>query len=207
MGKAWRHFKTVTYHKYLVAQGCFRVGLYRQGILHDLSKYSPAEFAVGMRYYQGTRSPNDAEREALGYSGAWLHHKGRNKHHFEYWVDYSKHAKPGEMVPVPMPDRYIAEMIMDRIAACKVYKGRDYTDASPYEYYLKGANRHCMHEYTRSVLERMLKMLAEEGEEKTFRRIKRELVQGHSQRRSVSGKAAGNGRRTGNNPRPENTIQ
>lgn len=173
----WNHFKTITYHKYLVAKGCFRVGLYRQGIIHDLSKFAPAEFMVGVRNYQGNRSPNDAERELLGYSSAWLHHKGRNRHHFEYWIDYSKQAPPGQMVPVPMPDRYIAEMIMDRIAACKVYKGKDYTDAAPYEYFKKGAKHHAMHPYTAKVLERMLKMLAEQGEEKTFRCIKRELVQ------------------------------
>ncbi|MCM1090746.1 MAG: DUF5662 family protein [Butyrivibrio sp.] len=182
MGNAWKHFKTITYHKYLVAKGCFRVGLYRQGILHDMSKYGLSEFMVGVRYYQGDRSPNDAEREELGYSSAWLHHKGRNKHHFEYWLDYSKNAAPGELVPVPMPDRYIAEMIMDRIAACKVYKGKDYTDAAPYEYFLKGKNRHMMHEYTRDVLERMLKMLAERGEEETFRCIRQELVRKKSAR-------------------------
>ena len=42
--KAWKHFKTITYHKYLVCKGCFKVGLYRQGLLHDMSKYSPSEF-------------------------------------------------------------------------------------------------------------------------------------------------------------------
>ena len=86
--KAWRHFRTITHHKILVMKGCFKLGLYRQGLLHDMSKYSPTEFLVGCRYYQGTRSPNNAEREAKGYSSAWLHHKGRNKHHYEYWIDY-----------------------------------------------------------------------------------------------------------------------
>ena len=86
---AIKHFKTITHHKILVAKGCFRVGLYRQGLLHDMSKYSPSEFLVGCKYYQGFRSPNDAERRAKGYSSAWLHHKGRNKHHFDYWLDYS----------------------------------------------------------------------------------------------------------------------
>lgn len=175
---AWKHFKTITYHKVLVARGCFRVGLYRQGLLHDLSKYSPTEFRVGARYYQGTRSPNNAEREEIGYSTAWLHHKGRNKHHYEYWQDYAKDGAPGELVPVPMPDRYIAEMIMDRIAASKVYKGAAYTDASPLEYYERGSGGHMMHEYTRVRLERYLKMLAEQGEEPTFCCIREELVKG-----------------------------
>ena len=61
-------------------QGCFRIGLYKQGLLHDMSKYSPTEFLVGCRYYKGYMSPNNAERADRGYSSAWLHHKGRNKH-------------------------------------------------------------------------------------------------------------------------------
>ena len=73
----------------MVMHNCFMRGLYRLGLVHDLSKYSWTEFSVGAKYYQGTRSPNDAERESKGYSSAWLHHKGRNKHHLEYWVDYS----------------------------------------------------------------------------------------------------------------------
>lgn len=176
MGKAWNHFKTITYHKYLVACGCFRIGLYKQGILHDLSKYSPAEFKVGMKYYQGTRSPNNAEREDIGYSGAWLHHKGRNKHHYEYWIDYSMQAAPGSMIPVPMPDKYLAEMVMDRIAASKVYKGKDYTDASPLEYYLQGKGKVPIHPDTAGKLEHILRMLARDGEEKTFRYIRRKLL-------------------------------
>lgn len=176
MGKAWNHFKTITYHKLLVARGCFKVGLYRQGILHDLSKYSPAEFIVGARYYQGTRSPNNAEREKKGYSAAWMHHKGRNRHHFEYWTDYSDDPdKRGCVVPVPMPDRYIAEMVMDRIAASKVYKGKDYTDAAPLEYYMQGRARRLIHPKTARKLENMLRLLADEGEEKTFARIRHEL--------------------------------
>ena len=97
--KIWKHFKTITYHKYLVMQGCFKVGLYWQGIFHDMSKYSPSEFWVGAKYYQGNRSPNNAEREAIGYSSSWLHHKGRNKHHYEYWIDYSTKDIAGGMAP------------------------------------------------------------------------------------------------------------
>ena len=111
--KIWQHFKTITKHKILVMDGCFRVGLYRQGLTHDLSKYSPAEFLVGARYFQGTRSPNAAEREDKGYSEAWMHHKGRNRHHFEYWTDLSLVSRNYD--PVEIPRKYLAEMIMDRI--------------------------------------------------------------------------------------------
>ncbi len=176
MGKVWNHFKTITYHKYLVAKGCFKIGLYRQGIFHDMSKYGPCEFLVGVKYYQGYRSPNNAEREDIGFSSAWLHHKGRNKHHYEYWIDYSTENVPGGMAPVAMPDNYIAEMIMDRIAASKVYLGDNYSDDAPLKYYQRGASQVPLHPYTRMWMERILIMLSEAGEEETFRFIKKELV-------------------------------
>lgn len=176
MQKAWKHFKTITHHKLLVMQGCFRVGLYRQGLLHDLSKYSPSEFLVGVRYYQGDRSPNNAEREALGYSSAWLHHKGRNKHHYEYWIDYSNKEIPGGMAPAPMPTRYVVEMFMDRIAACKIYHGSSYTDRDPLEYYESGKTPPPIHPKTKRLLEHLLRMLAERGEEETFRYIRSKIL-------------------------------
>ncbi|MCM1568924.1 MAG: DUF5662 family protein [Roseburia sp.] len=177
MSKFWKHLKTISYHKYLVARGCFQIGLYKQGLLHDMSKYSPTEFLVGVKYYQGNRSPNNAEREDRGYSAAWLHHKGRNKHHYEYWIDYSVQSAEGGMVPVPMPDRYIAEMIMDRIAAAKVYEGDKYTDASALRYYCKrGTGQAPIHEKTAKKLLYYLELLAQEGEKAAFARIKKELA-------------------------------
>ena len=174
--KVWKHFKTVTYHKYLVMKGCFKVGLYYQGIMHDMSKYMPSEFLVGARYYQGDRSPNNAEREHRGYSSSWLHHKGRNKHHYEYWIDYSTKNVPGGMAPAPMPDRYIVEMLMDRIAASKVYNKERYTDRSPLEYYLLGKEPAPLHPKTKQMLEKLLYMLAEHGEEKTFAYVRKQIL-------------------------------
>lgn len=175
--KAWKHFCTITKHKLLVMKHCFRVGLYKQGLLHDLSKYSFTEFIVGARFYQGTRSPNNAEREKYGYSRAWLHHKGRNKHHYEYWIDYS--LKDGEgLVGAKMPKRYVVEMVMDRIAASKIYMRDAYTDDKPLEYYEKGAPYidGIMHNDTKELLEQLLRMNAELGEEKTFAYIREHVL-------------------------------
>ena len=174
--KLWKHFKTITRHKIQVMKGCFKVGLYKQGLLHDLSKYSPSEFFVGVKYYQGNRSPNNAEREAIGYSSAWLHHKGRNKHHYEYWIDYSTKEIPGGMAPAPMPVKYVVEMLMDRIAACKIYNGSSYTPKDPLIYYQKGKEKAPIHEDTKALLEKLLFMLAEDGEEVTFSYIRNELL-------------------------------
>lgn len=174
--KIWKHFKTITYHKFLVAKGCFKVGLYKQGLLHDMSKYSPSEFWIGAKYYQGDRSPNNAEREAIGYSSAWLHHKGRNKHHYEYWIDYSLTSIDGGMAPAPMPKKYVVEMLMDRIAASKVYQKDKYTDSSPLAYYMLGKDCAPIHDETKALLENLLNMLAKKGEKETFRYIREEVL-------------------------------
>ena len=175
--KAWQHFCTITNHKILVMKNCFRVGLYRQGLLHDMSKYMPSEFLVGCRYYQGTRSPNNAEREITGCSTAWLHHKGRNKHHYEYWIDYGL-EQPG-LTGMKMPRKYVIEMFMDRIAASKVYMKENYTDSSPLQYYDNGIAGQLINEDTRALLEELLHMLAEKGERETFAYIKNTVLKTH----------------------------
>ncbi len=173
---AWRHLKTITYHKYLVMKGCFAVGLYKQGLTHDLSKYEPTEFLMGAKYFQGDRSPNNAEREEKGYSSAWLHHKGRNRHHYEYWIDYSTRDVPGGMAPVEMPVKYVAEMLMDRIAASKVYRGSAYKDEDPLLYFISSKELPIMHEKTRALLLKLLTMLARKGEAATFAYVRVKLL-------------------------------
>ena len=174
--KAWQHFKTITRHRRLVRQGCFKVGLYWQGLTHDLSKYSPTEFRSGIRYYQGTRSPNTAEREEKGYSEAWMHHKGRNRHHYEYWNDLSLETRRYEYMP--MPRKYLVEMVMDRRAACMVYQGKNYHPSSALEYLINSRERVLMNPQTERELRHILTMLAEEGEEKTFRYLRQEVLKG-----------------------------
>lgn len=168
----WLHFKTITRHKLLVMRYCFRIGLYKQGLLHDLSKYEPVEFLVGCKYYQGDRSPNNAEREATGISRSWLHHKGRNKHHFEYWVDYvpgDEHIING----VPMPRKYVAEMVMDRISASRNYLGDKYDHTQPLSYFLKSKERlWFIHPDTKRDLEALLRILNDHGEEVLLSYIK-----------------------------------
>jgi len=174
--KAWQHFKTITKHRFLVGQGCFQVGLIWQGLTHDLSKYSPTEFGIGARYYQGTRSPNGAEREIKGYSEAWMHHKGRNRHHYEYWTDMSMETR--QYVSFPMPRKYLVEMVMDRRAACMTYQGKTYTDASAWEYYDKSREKKLMHPQLQQELEYLLRMLRDKGEQETFRYIREDVLKG-----------------------------
>ena len=168
-----KHIKTVTRHRALVCKHCFKAGIYLQGLTHDLSKFSPEEFWVSCLMYQGTRSPNEAERELKGYSSAWIHHKGVNKHHFEHWTDYNPVTKKVE--PVKMPIEYVIEMFCDRVAASKVYMGKNYNDNSPLEYFERAKGRRVIHPETSDLLEKLLIMLAEEGEDYTFAYIRRHM--------------------------------
>lgn len=180
--KAVGHMKTILHHKKLVAEGCFQVGLYRQGVLHDMSKFQPEELLNGFRFYQGgLQSPNNGERVVKGHSDAWIHHKGRNRHHYEYWTDYNiEAAKRGDypIQPVQMPRRYVAEMLMDRIAASKTYMKDKYSDVEPLRYFQKGKAGHLMHPVTADELEFMLRLLARKGEAECFRFVKGYYLKG-----------------------------
>ena len=172
---AYRHFVTITTHRRFVRRHCFEMGLFRQGLLHDLTKYSPTEFLVGAKYFQGDRSPNNAEREATGKSLAWLHHKGRNKHHLEYWIDYD-YEQGGCMAGMEMPVNYVVEMFCDRVAACQIYQRENYTQASAWEYYNKSKKNYMIHPETAALLEKLLLMLRDDGEEVVIDYIRRELL-------------------------------
>lgn len=165
------HFKTITRHRHAVIKHAFKAGIGFQGLFHDLSKYTFQEFVSGIRYFSdGKRSPNEAERALFGYSKAWLHHKGRNKHHFEYWQDYNPKTKLVE--PVKMPKKYVLEMFCDRVAASKIYQGENYTESHPLQYFERGKPTRTIHPETSDYLESLLVMLRDKGEKETFRYIK-----------------------------------
>ena len=170
MSHPFKHFITVTRHRHKVMAHCFKAGIPLQGLMHDLSKYSPQEFISGAKYYTDGRSPNEAERNAVGYSKAWLHHKGRNKHHYEYWMDYSIETK--KLEPIEMPIKYFKEMFCDRVAASKIYQGKNYTNAHPLQYYERGKSRIIMHENTKALLEKALIILRDEGEDAAFKFVR-----------------------------------
>ncbi|MCD7714993.1 MAG: DUF5662 family protein [Lachnospiraceae bacterium] len=199
--KAKGHLKTITEHKIYVMRECFKVGLYWQGLTHDLSKYMPSELLEGFRYYDdGKSSPNNGERRDKGYSEAWMHHKGRNRHHFEYWLDYrepAKKTKTGKNSPlkvtsntdvnseafplqaVQMPRKYVVEMLMDRIAASKNYNKEAYTQHDSLAYFERGMGHYLMHPQTKKELHGMLRILDERGEEELMRFVRDYYLKGY----------------------------
>jgi hypothetical protein len=169
----YKHLYTITKHRHIVIKHCAKAGILWQGLRHDLSKYSPTEFWAGVKYYTGVKSPNEGERKECGYSLAWMHHKGRNRHHYEYWSDYNLETKRNE--PVEMPYNYVAEMFCDRVAASKVYNKEAYKQSDPLEYFNQRKPHRSINLKTRDEIEKLLVMLAEEGEDKVFEYIRGRL--------------------------------
>lgn len=169
--KFFLHLHTIDTHRFEVMKNCFACGLYKQGLMHDLSKYSPSEFVESVRYFQGNRSPYMYEKEHFGYANGWMHHKGRNRHHWEYWYD----MKDGIWQPLKMPFNYFVEMVCDRVAACKIYQKEKYTKESAYQYYLSRNDAKYMHQDTNKQLEDVLKDIATRGEAEVFADLKQQV--------------------------------
>lgn len=153
-----KHFRLICKHKKYVFQFCIKAGIPFRGLIHDLSKFSPTEFFESVKYYTGTKSPIDTSKEVNGYSKAWQHHKGRNTHHYEYWMD--NFDKGGEAIPMPYKDA--VEMLCDYLGAAKAYLGNDFSYEKEYEWWIKKSENCAAHKYTKQFIEYCLFYLKEE---------------------------------------------
>lgn len=162
--KMFKHLKVVMTHRYYVRKFCFKCKLYRQGLLHDLSKYSPTEFFSSVKYFTGNRSPIDNEKDVKGYSLAWFHHKGRNPHHWEYWID---NVGTRKNTPARIPYKYVVEMICDWLAAGITYSKEKPNFNKPYSvplsYYNKCKESRIFHPDTQHLIETFLNIINSYG--------------------------------------------
>ena len=159
------HLNNVITHRYMVFKFCCRVGIPLQGLTHDLSKFTPAEFIPSVQHFQGTSSPIGAERREKGYSEAWLHHKARNKHHWEYWVEF---RDDGSEYYVKMPMNYLKEMLCDWLSAGKTYNRSTWQSHYPLQYFMKHESYYKLHPETKAFALKVLHMFADRGEEETL---------------------------------------
>ena len=174
MRTAWKHFKTVCAHKLVVFKECAACGIPWQGITHDLSKFSLTEFMPSARYYQGNKSPIEAEKVAIGYSVAWLHHKGHNKHHWEWWTDFSD---DGKIIANKIPLKYVIEMVCDWIGAGKTYSKEKWTEDEPLNYYIKVRSGRYFHPETEKIILNLLNEIKDYGLESFHKKCRMLLKQ------------------------------
>ena len=160
MNKYFAHFKVVFNHKKIVFKLMKKCGFGWQGFIHDFSKFGLTEFVSSAKYFQGSRSPIEAEKESIGYSNAWLHHKGHNKHHWEYWTDFDKN---GDIIAYKIPWEYVVEMACDYVAAGMTYQKKEWTQSEPLNYHMKVKHMRHFHKDTLKLLEYFLTMISEKG--------------------------------------------
>ncbi len=158
-----KHFIVITRHRLLVFKLCCKVGQPWRGFVHDLSKYSPTEFWEGVKYFNGKHSPITDCKKDKGYSEAWLHHRGRNKHHTDYWVDLSS---PDKTPIIPYP--YVAEMLCDKLAAGMIYKGKEWTKEYELEYWLNERDKTLVNDQIDTLITDFFTQISENGVEKTL---------------------------------------
>ena len=159
----FKHLHLVNKHRWLVFKLSVRAGIPFRGLVHDLSKYSPTEFFESVKYFNGKKSPITICKKENGYSKAWLHHKGRNKHHFEYWYDFNTLDK----TPV-IPYKYTVELICDTLAAGMAYQGKSWKTSSQIEYFEKRKDLEYINENIKQVIREVYKQVDEEGIKKTI---------------------------------------
>ena len=157
------HFMVITRHKWVVFKLCCKVGQPWRGLVHDLSKYSPTEFWEGVKYFNGKHSPITDAKKDKGYSQAWLHHKGRNKHHTDYWVDLSAPDK----TPI-IPYQYVAEILCDKLAAGMVYKGKDWTKEYELDYWLNERDKTLVNDQVEALITEFLTQVSKDGIDKVL---------------------------------------
>ncbi len=158
MGAKWKYFKTICKHKAVVFHECKKCGITWRGLIHDLSKFSPSEFSASAKYYNNEKG--SVNKDSCGYTEAWLHHKGINKHHWEWWIDFGSN---GEIIANKIPSKYVVEMLCDWIGAGKVYENTKWTQSSPLEYYNKVRKGRYFHPETEKLILYLLELIRDKG--------------------------------------------
>ena len=161
--KIVKHFGLITRHKWVVLKLCIKVGEPIRGLLHDLSKYSWTEFSESVKYYNGEHSPITECKKENGYSKAWLHHKGRNKHHSEYWIDLNA----TDRTPI-MPYKYVAEMLCDKMAAGIIYQGKNWTKEYELQYWEREKEESLINPKVKELITDCLTQVSEKGIDEVY---------------------------------------
>lgn len=157
------HLHLINKHRWTVFKLSIKAGIPFRGLTHDLSKYTPTEFFESAKYYDGSHSPIVEARKMHGYSKAWLHHKGRNKHHSEYWYD----SRAPQCSPI-MPYKYVAEMICDKLAAGLVYNGKNWTKSTQKEYWERNKDKELANERVKNLLTEVFDQVSINGIDRTI---------------------------------------
>lgn len=153
MKKHWLYFKYVVRHKYFVFVACRQTGvsLWR-ALIHDWTKFLPCEwFGYVNSFYGGYSWKDRPDGVKVAFNSAWNHHQKSNKHHWQYWILTNDSDNPKHK-PLPIPEKYIREMVADWWGAGRAIKGK----WGAYEWYCENRNQIMLNDKSRERIERVL---------------------------------------------------
>ena len=153
----FKHLKTICKHKAIVCLECMKCGFIWRGLMHDNSKFGLAEFLPSAKYFEGNKN---TEKVRNGYYLAWLHHKGHNPHHWEYWIEFDRE---GKVIANKIPYEYVVEMVCDWIGAGMVYSKDKWTQGQPLMYYKIVRRGQHFHPETEALIIKFLECIRDKG--------------------------------------------
>jgi len=156
----WKYFKYVLRHKWFVFLECCKVGLLWRGLIHDLSKLRLSEFIPYARYFYGnypeyinadSRAPRGLFKQDIEhrFDKAWLFHIHRNPHHWQFWL---LQEDDGPLKNIPVPIKYLKEMLCDWHGAGRAITGKSNTK----EWYIQNKKNINLNRINRKWIEKKL---------------------------------------------------
>ena len=147
--KFFKHLWVVIKHKYNVLVFATKLGIFWTGLVHDLTKFTPTEFCLSVKYFHGKKSPTIVERKDNdNFSYLCVAHTGRNKHHWQYWVDYTRN----DIIVNRIPYKHALEYVADVMSASKVYNPENFTFIVAYNYFKEHSQTYLMHPATKEFI-------------------------------------------------------
>ena len=147
--KFFKHLWVVIKHKHNVTKYASKLGIFWTGLFHDMTKFTPTEFGLSVKYFHGKKSPTIIERaDNDNFSYLCVAHTGRNKHHWQYWVDYTNH----DIIVNRIPYKRSLEYVADVLSASRVYNPKNFTPNVAYEYFYNHSRFYMMHPATKEFI-------------------------------------------------------
>jgi len=148
----WKYFLYVVQHKWNVFLECCKMMQPLHGLTHDLSKFLPSEFIPYSKFFFETNRMEgykQSDESNSNFQKGWCLHQKRNKHHWNYWVSVTR---KNEIVPIPMPKKYVKQMIADWNGMSRKFGGETK------DYYIKNKESMILHPDTIEIIEYILKI-------------------------------------------------
>lgn len=148
----FNYLKYLMKHKYYVWVACNVLGVsWYQALIHDISKFRLREWCPYMNCFYN-HDGSSCYKETIEFAQAWNAHQKYNKHHYQYWLLTWDN---GKSEPLPMPEKYVREMMADWFGAGKAITGKWEAEA----WYIQNQDNIMLHPDTKAMVLSLFKRI------------------------------------------------